>query len=126
MLCMEGVSCVYRAGLVETHALRDLNLKIEDGEFVSITGPSGSGKTTLLNIAGLLEEANSGIYYLDNVSVSGLNDRQRSRIRNEKIGFIFQSFNLFPHLTVMQNITLAPIWVRKKVVVNQKKKLWSY
>ena len=93
MLKMQAVSKVYRTELVETHALRALDLHVKEGEFVAVTGPSGSGKTTFLNIAGLLETFTGGEYHLDGVDVKGLGDNARSRLRNEKIGFIFQSFN---------------------------------
>jgi len=101
---MQDVSKVYRTDTVETHALREFSLSVDEGEFVSVTGPSGSGKTTFLNIAGLLEEFSSGTYELDGRDVSGLNDTERSRLRNEKIGFIFQSFNLIPELDVFDNV----------------------
>ena len=104
MLEMHHVGKVYRTELVETHALRDFNLKVEEGEFVAVTGPSGSGKTTFLNIAGLLESFDSRTYRLDGQSVNELGDDERSRIRNQKIGFIFQSFNLIPDLDVFDNV----------------------
>jgi len=104
MLEMHHVTKVYRTDTVETHALRDFSLLVEEGEFVAVTGPSGSGKTTFLNIAGLLEDFSDGVYRLDGVDVSGLGDDARSRIRNEKIGFIFQSFNLIPDLDVFDNV----------------------
>ena len=104
MLCMQNVSKVYRTETVETHALREFSLNVEEGEFVSVTGPSGSGKTTFLNIAGLLEEFSGGRYELDGKDVAGLKDDERSRIRNEKIGFIFQSFNLIPELNIFDNV----------------------
>ena len=104
MLRMQDVSKIYRTDTVETHALRQFSLQVEEGEFVSVTGPSGSGKTTFLNIAGLLEEASGGVYELDGRDVAGLNDAERSRLRNEKIGFIFQSFNLIPELDVFDNV----------------------
>ena len=104
MLSMQNVSKVYRTDTVETHALREFSLDVAEGEFVSVTGPSGSGKTTFLNIAGLLEEFSSGTYQLDGKDVSNLNDNERSRIRNEKIGFIFQSFNLIPELNIFDNV----------------------
>jgi putative ABC transport system ATP-binding protein len=100
---MNNLSKVFRTDVVETHALKDFHLRIEPHEFVAITGPSGSGKTTFLNIAGLLEEFTSGTYLLDGKDVSDLNDDERSRIRNEKIGFIFQSFNLIPDLNIYDN-----------------------
>ena len=104
MLRMQNVSKIYRTDTVETHALRQFSLYVEEGEFVSVTGPSGSGKTTFLNIAGLLEEATGGTYELDGRDVAGLNDAERSRLRNQKIGFIFQSFNLIPELDVFDNV----------------------
>jgi putative ABC transport system ATP-binding protein len=104
MLIMNNVCKTYRTDTVETHALRGFSLAVEDGEFISVTGPSGSGKTTFLNIAGLLEEVTSGSYELDGRDISALNDKERSRVRNEKIGFIFQSFNLIPELNVFDNV----------------------
>jgi putative ABC transport system ATP-binding protein len=101
---MRDISKVYRTELVETHALRELNLHVDEGEFVAVTGPSGSGKTTFLNIAGLLEAPTSGEYELDNQDIGRLGDNQRSRIRNEKIGFIFQGFNLIPDLNLADNV----------------------
>jgi putative ABC transport system ATP-binding protein len=89
---------------VETHALREFSLVVDEGDFVSVTGPSGSGKTTFLNIAGLLEDFNSGSYELDGKDVSKLTDYYRSKLRNEKIGFIFQSFNLIPELNIFDNV----------------------
>src|SRR3954468_7311359 len=104
MFQMRDVSKVYRTEVVETHALRDLSLEVRAGEFVAVTGPSGSGKSTFLNIAGLLEELTGGEYLLDGVDVSRLDDRTRSRLRNEKIGFVFQSFNLIPDLDLYDNV----------------------
>lgn len=104
MLKMTNVSKIYRTNTVETHALREFSLTVDEGEFVSVTGPSGSGKTTFLNIAGLLEEMTSGTYELDGRDISKLNDRERSRVRNQKIGFIFQSFNLIPELDIFDNV----------------------
>ena len=104
MLNMTGLSKVYRTEMVETYALRNFDLQVKEGEFVAVTGPSGSGKTTFLTIAGLLEAFSGGSYLLDGVDVSRMNDTQRSKIRNEKIGFIFQAFNLIPDLNVLDNI----------------------
>ena len=104
MLHMKDVSKVYRTAMVETHALRDLTLEVSAGEFVAVTGPSGSGKTTFLNIAGLLEELTGGEYQLDGVDVKRLDDAARSKLRNEKIGFVFQSFNLIPDLNLFDNV----------------------
>jgi putative ABC transport system ATP-binding protein len=104
MLHMQDVSKVFRTELVETLALRDFNIHVREGEFVALTGPSGSGKTTFLNIAGLLEEMSSGSYLIDGVEAGALNDNARSRLRNEKIGFIFQGFNLIPDLNLFDNV----------------------
>jgi len=104
MLEMINVNKVFRTDLVETHALNDFSLNVEEGEFVTVTGPSGCGKTTFLNIAGLLEDNTSGQYLLDGVDVSRLRDYQRAKLRNQKIGFIFQSFNLMPDLNLFDNI----------------------
>src|ERR1043165_6284269 len=112
MLHMKDVSKVYRTEMVETHALRDLTLEVADGEFVAVTGPSGSGKTTFLNIAGLLEELTGGEYLLDGVDVKALDDRARSRLRNEKIGVVFQSLNLIPDLNLFDNVDV-PLRYRK-------------
>jgi putative ABC transport system ATP-binding protein len=104
MIDMQSLSKIFRTDLVETHALRSFTLKVDTGEFVAITGHSGSGKTTLLNVAGLLEEFDDGSYTLDGQDVTRLNDNERSRIRNEKIGFIFQGFNLIPDLNIYDNV----------------------
>lgn len=104
MLEMNNICKVFRTELVETHALSDFSLTVDQGEFVTITGPSGCGKTTFLNLAGLLETYTSGQYLLDNVDVSDLGDYQRAKLRNQKIGFIFQSFNLMPDLNLFDNI----------------------
>lgn len=104
MLEMRQITKVYRTELVETHALRALDLHVREGEFVAVTGPSGSGKTTFLNIAGLLEDFSSGEYILDGVNVKGIGDTALSRLRNQKIGFIFQAFNLIADLNVFDNV----------------------
>jgi putative ABC transport system ATP-binding protein len=104
MLRMVGISKTYQADLVKTHALKDFHLEIEEGDFVAVTGPSGSGKTTFLNVAGLLETFDGGSYTLDGENVAGLKDHELSRLRNEKIGFIFQSFNLIADLNVFDNV----------------------
>ncbi|MEM7077125.1 MAG: ABC transporter ATP-binding protein [Pseudomonadota bacterium] len=104
MLKMEQLNKVYRTDSVQTHALRDISFSIDEGDFVAVVGPSGSGKTTFLNIAGLLETFDDGAYYLDGEDVRALSDTARSQLRNEKIGFIFQSFNLIPDLNVYDNV----------------------
>ena len=104
MLSMDSITKVYQAGVIETHALRSLSLEVAAGEFVAVTGPSGSGKTTFLNIAGLLEAPSGGRYVLDGTDVSTMKDKARSQTRNEKIGFIFQGFNLIPDLNIADNV----------------------
>ncbi|NVD99720.1 ABC transporter ATP-binding protein [Massilia sp. BJB1822] len=104
MLRMQNLSKVYRTHMIETHALRGFEIEVKQGEFVTVTGPSGSGKTSFLNIAGLLEVFNDGEYILDGVNVKGLDDNARSRLRNEKLGFIFQGFNLIPDLSLYDNV----------------------
>lgn len=104
MLSMKNISMIYRTGLVETHALKNFSLQVDEGDFVSVTGPSGSGKTTFLNIAGLLESFTGGTYMLDGEDVSGLSDKDASKVRNEKIGFVFQGFNLVPDLNLFDNV----------------------
>jgi putative ABC transport system ATP-binding protein len=114
MLKMHNISKIYRTDLIETHALRSFSLEVATGEFIAVTGPSGSGKTTFLNVAGLLETFDSGTYELDGANVSGLPDNARSRLRNEKIGFIFQSFNLIPDLNVFDNVDVPLRYRRLK------------
>jgi putative ABC transport system ATP-binding protein len=122
MLDMQNITKVYRTKLVETHALRELNLIVNEGEFVAVTGPSGSGKTTFLNIAGLLEEYDKGRYLLDGQDITHLNDRERSRLRSEKIGFIFQGFNLIPDLNVFDNVDV-PLRYRKLSAAERKERI---
>jgi putative ABC transport system ATP-binding protein len=124
MIEMHSVGKVFRTDVVETHALRNFSLKVEPGEFVAITGHSGSGKTTFLNVAGLLEELDSGRYVFDGQDVSRLTDNQRSRIRNEKIGFIFQGFNLIPDLNIYDNVE-APLHYRRMAGVERKRRILS-
>ena len=104
MLQMQGVRKVYRAGLVETQALAGVSVTVERGEFLAIMGPSGSGKTTFLSVAGLLDDFDEGEVRLDGEQVRRLSDQRLSRLRNQKIGFIFQSFNLIPDLDVFDNV----------------------
>ena len=104
MLTMHNVGKIYQTDSVQTHALRDFSLTVNEGEFIAVTGPSGSGKTTFLNIAGLLEPFTSGQYTLDGIDIGGLSDNQRADIRNQKIGYIFQGFNLIPDLNIYENV----------------------
>ena len=122
MLKMQSVKKIYRTDMIETHALRDFNLEVKEGEFVAVTGPSGSGKTTFLNIAGLLETFEEGQYWLDGNDVSRLNDNIRSKLRNEKIGFIFQGFNLISDLNIFDNVDV-PLRYRGFSGAERKKRI---
>ena len=122
MLEMTDVAKVYRTDVVETHALRDISLAVAEGEFVAVVGPSGSGKTTFLNIAGLLETFDGGRYALDGEDVAGLGDNARSRLRNEKIGFVFQSFNLIPDLNIFDNVDV-PLRYRGFKAAERKRRI---
>ena len=104
LLKMQNIAKVYRTDTVETHALREVDLVVDEGDLIAVAGRSGSGKTTLLNIAGLLETFDTGTYSLDGEDVSRLSDHARSRLRGEKIGFVFQGFNLIPELSVFDNV----------------------
>lgn len=110
MLELENVTKVYKAGQTEVPALRGISCRIESGEMVSIVGPSGSGKSTLMNIIGCLDRPTSGKYRLDGIEVDGLNDNQLAEIRNKKIGFVFQSFNLLSRTTALANVELPLIY----------------
>ncbi len=122
MLSMQNVSKIYRTESIETHALREFSLSVDEGEFVSVSGPSGSGKTTFLNIAGLLEEFTSGVFQLDGKDVTRLNDSERSQLRNRKIGFIFQSFNLIPELDIYDNVDV-PLRYRGFAAAERKRRI---
>lgn len=122
MLVMKNINKVFQTADVQTHALRDFNLTVNEGDFVSVTGPSGSGKTTFLNIAGLLETYTDGEFLLDGKDVGNLNDAGRSRMRNEKIGFVFQSFNLIPDLNLFDNVDV-PLRYRGFDAKERKKRI---
>ena len=110
MINIQNVNKVYRNGRLELQALFNINFKVEKEEFVSIMGASGSGKSTFLQILGCLDHATSGTYILDGINISEANDKDFSKIRNQKIGFVFQSFNLLPKLTITENVELPMMY----------------
>ena len=110
MIQIKDITKTYINGDNETRALRGVSFTIKDGEFVAIMGPSGSGKSTLMHILGALDTPTSGTYFLDEHDVSKLSDDELATIRRDKIGFVFQSFNLLPRATVMRNVTLPLIY----------------
>ena len=112
MIRLDNVEKVYRTERVETIALQNINLEIEGGEFVSIMGPSGCGKSTLLNLIGLLDEPSEGTVSLSGTAITLYSDRALARLRNEKLGFVFQSFHLIPDLSVVDNVEI-PLLYRK-------------
>jgi putative ABC transport system ATP-binding protein len=124
----EHIAKVYVMGTEQVHALRDISITIKEGEYVALMGPSGSGKSTLMNMIGCLDTPSSGRYYLDGQNVSRMTDNQLAEVRNKKIGFVFQTFNLLPRSTALDNVTLPLIYagmgssdrkVRGEEVLNQ-------
>src|SRR5689334_20216052 len=109
---LKGISKRYKAGDTETIALHNIDLTIDKGEFVAIIGPSGSGKSTLMHILGLLDSPTEGEYLIDGKRMDNRKDRQLSKLRRDLIGFVFQSFNLLPRLSVMQNVMLPMAYAR--------------
>jgi len=110
MIEMKNINKVYKMGEVSLEALKEVSLTIGPGEFISIMGPSGSGKSTLLNIIGCLDTPSSGSYFFEEKNVAGLNLDQLSTIRNRKIGFVFQNFNLLPYATTYENVELPMLF----------------
>lgn len=116
---IKNVSKSYQLGSTEVQALRGLSLQIKKGEFAALIGASGSGKTTLLNLVGCLDNADQGDILIENVSVHALSEDQKSELRNQKIGFIFQSFNLIPVLNVFENVEI-PLTIRPQLTPEQR------
>ncbi len=106
MIKLKGIGKTYKLGTQTVHALRNVDLMIRDGEFMAIMGPSGSGKSTLMNIVGCLDRPTDGIYQLDGINVSRLGDAQLANVRNRRLGFVFQSFNLLPRLNAIDQVAM--------------------
>lgn len=121
MITLQSVNKVYRTKTIETTALNNISLEIKKGEFVSIMGPSGCGKSTLLNVIGLLDEPSSGQVIVAGQTISNYNSKALSKFRNEKLGFIFQSFHLIPDLSVIDNVELPLLY--RKVSAKERKEL---
>ncbi|MEO0084731.1 MAG: ABC transporter ATP-binding protein [candidate division WOR-3 bacterium] len=120
MIDCKNISKVYKNGSIETVALKKINFVINDGEFVAIVGPSGSGKSTLMHILGCLDTPTSGQYFLDNNDVSKLSEDKLAEIRNKKIGFVFQFFNLLPRISVLNNVALPLVYANLKADIRKK------
>lgn len=121
MIELRDVRKTYRIGTEEVHALDGVSLRIDQGEFVGIIGPSGSGKSTLMNIIGCLDLADSGMYLLDDIAIEDYSENDLARVRNEKIGFVFQSFNLISKLTAEENVELPLIYQGMKRLERQER-----
>ena len=121
LIVLDGVERVFATETLETHALDRIDLKIDSGEYVTIEGPSGCGKSTLLSVLGLLDEINGGEYRLAGVPTSEIDAEERARLRNREIGFVFQSFNLIPEMSVLENVAL-PLVYRDGVAAAERRK----
>lgn len=110
VLKIDKITRTFTMGIEQVHALRGVSFTVEEGEFVSIMGTSGSGKSTLLNILGCLDQPTSGEYYIDGIAVSGLDDRALSLLRNRKLGFVFQSYNLLPRTSALEQVELPLLY----------------
>lgn len=121
MIELKDIWKVYDTGAVQVIALKNIHISIDEGDFVAIIGASGSGKSTLMNVLGCLDRPTKGKYSLDKIETSGMNDDDLAFVRNKKIGFVFQSFNLLPRITALQNVELPMIYGKQPLAVRRKK-----
>ncbi len=122
---LENLVKIYDTGSIQLKALKEINLEIEEKEYVAIMGASGSGKSTLMNVLGCLDRLSDGKYYLDGVDVTSLDDNSLASIRNRKIGFVFQAFNLLPKLTALKNVELPMMYAGASKSEREKKAKWA-
>ena len=125
IITLNNIGKTYKTGRIELEALKQVNLQIDKNEFLSIMGPSGSGKSTMMNILGCLDRPTTGEYILDDVNVSAINDRQLAKIRNLKIGFVFQSFNLLPRINALQNVELPMMYAGVSAKERRKRSMFA-
>jgi putative ABC transport system ATP-binding protein len=125
LIKIKALNKIYDTGKIQVHALKDVELTVEMGEFVAIMGPSGSGKSTFMNILGCLDSFNSGYYELDEIDVSKMDQKRLAEIRNTKIGFVFQSFNLLPRMTILKNVELPMAYAGIGNRERWEKALWA-
>lgn len=121
MIKIQNLEKIYRTEEIETLVLNKISFDVKEGEFVAVMGPSGCGKSTLLNIIGLLDDVDGGTFLFDNIDVSNFNERKRSVIRKQNIGFVFQSFNLIDELTVYENVELPLIYTKVSAAERKKR-----
>src|SRR5471030_189974 len=121
VILLESVSKIYRSGDVEVHAVRNVSLEVQSGEFIAIMGSSGSGKSTMMNTLGCLDRPTLGRYLLDGMDVSGLDRDQLADLRNQKIGFIFQGFNLLSRTTALENVELPMMYNRRGITSHEQR-----
>ncbi len=123
MIRLNGISKIYGTGEVRVEALKAIDLEVKKNEFIGLIGPSGSGKSTLMNIMGCLDAPTSGEYYLEDRNVETLNHNQLAEVRNEKIGFVFQNFNLLPYATAFENVELPMLFMGIKTKIRKDRTL---